>query len=262
MRTPGGPFTGCPRALTIRGRMRSSGGSRPALRKGIYDSMPISQPGSYKPVSTELMDALERTISKARLRPYLKSSGHDRERAFKLYLWNVMIGQSFHFPLQAVEISLRNSISSVFVSIYGQKWWRESTAKQFLDEWAIDELATARKRLSRKRIRPTPDEMVSRMSFGFWVATLAPQYKPKIWSKHLMAAFPYLPSGTTQQVIYARANKALELRNKIFHHEPLIDRNLLVYHSELMELLKWICPKSQLWIKAHCSIPTVARNKP
>jgi hypothetical protein len=224
--------------------------------------MPISQHSNYPTVSKELIDALEVSISQARLRPYLEAAGFNKERAIKLYLWNVMLGQSFHFPLQAFEVSLRNAISRIYVAHYGKKWWRASIARSFLDEWAVDELTTARRRLRNKGITATPDEMVARLSFGFWTAALAPKYKPQIWSRHLSAVFPHAPNGMTQDAIYAKANNALDLRNRIFHHDPLIGLNVLGNYSEIMQLLKWICPETQLWVKSHCSIPTLVRSKP
>ena len=63
-------------------------------------------------------------------------------------------------------------------------------------------------------------------------------------------------------MLYTKANNASDLRNRIFHHESLVGINALGKHSEIMQLLKWICPETQGWVKAHCSIPTLIRAKP
>ncbi len=224
--------------------------------------MPISQHTNYEQISNALSTALQNTVSPARLAPYLQAAGFDQQRAIHLYLWNTMMGQSFHFPLQAFEVALRNSIASVFNDKYGSKWWRESVASNFLDARSVDELTTARKRLKRRGIKPNCDEMAARLSFGFWAAMLAPRYKPAIWSSRLVQAFPHLPAGTEQKAIYERVNRTLDLRNKIFHHEPLLGTNLSASYSELMQLLKWICPETQGWVKSMCSVPRFMRLKP
>lgn len=225
-------------------------------------SVPIRQQNTGYAVNPRLIAALRRTISSARLGPYMEAAGYDDDRALNLYLWNVTIGQSFYFPLQTLEISLRNSIGEVFRSEFGEKWWRNSIAKTFLDERGLEDLNTIRARLLRRKIKVDADEMVSAMSFGFWVATLAPKHRPKIWSKHLPSAFPHLPNGVTQRHIYQCADRSLLLRNKIFHHEPLIGLNLSGSYSELMKLLGWVCIDTQKWVKAHCSVPTLMRAKP
>jgi hypothetical protein len=104
--------------------------------------------------------------------------------------------------------------------------------------------------------------MTSRLSFGFWAATLAPRYKTAIWANRLSAAFPHATGNITQDNIYGKVNRALDLRNRIFHHEPLLGMNLSGQYSDLMALQKWICPHTQAWVKAHCSMALLLRSRP
>jgi hypothetical protein len=224
--------------------------------------MPLCQHNAYRNFSEPLISALEASLSPPRFGTYLKEAGFKRERAVKLYLWNVMLGQSFHFPLHVLEVVLRNAIARAFVARYGDKWWRTGTAKSFLDGWAVEQIGKARVRIKKRKSPSTSDEVVATLSFGFWTAALAPQYKQELWNKHLAVAFPHAPNGTTSDMIYAKANNALDLRNRIFHHESLVGVNALGKHSEIMQLLKWICPETQGWVKAQCSIPTLIRAKP
>lgn len=208
------------------------------------------------------MSALDGTVSSARLGPYMKSAGFNSDRAIKLYLWNVAIGQSFHFPLQAFEVAFRNSVSGALVNEFGAIWWRPANAKKFLSARSLEEVQKTHKRLRNKGIKPNADDMVAGLSFGFWVSLLAARYKPVIWSKRLAEAFPNMPNGTTQKIVYEQSNGALNLRNRIFHHEPLISQNLSAEYADLMRLLTWLCPETQKWVKANCSVPTVMRLKP
>lgn len=224
--------------------------------------MPISQHTKYDEVPNGLIVAFQRTITPARMAPYLAAAGFNAQRAVHLYQWNIMMGQSFHFPMQTLEVALRNSIASVFLDKYGEKWWRESVARTFLDERSVEELSLARKRLRRRGITPNCDEMVAGLSFGFWAAMLAPRYKPVLWSSRLIQAFPHMPAAMNHQAVYDRVNRVLDLRNKIFHQEPLLGMNLSGLYSELMQLLKWICPETQAWVRRGSSVARFVRLKP
>lgn len=224
--------------------------------------MPISQHTNYEEVPKSLLTAFERTITPARLQPYLQASGFQSQRAVHLYIWNAMMGQSFHFPLQTFEVALRNSVGAVLLDRFGEKWWRESVARSFLDERSVDELAIAHRRLRKKGIKPNGDEITASLSFGFWAAMLAPRYKPAIWSSRLIQAFPHIPANIDQKAIYDRVNRTLDLRNRIFHHEPLLGLNLSASYSELMQLLKWLCPETQAWVRKLCSVPQIIRLRP
>jgi hypothetical protein len=46
------------------------------------------------------------------------------------------------------------------------------------------------------------------------------------------------------------------------HHEPLIGRDSLADFSNLMVLLEWICPAKEEWIRPHCRVPQIVRERP
>ena len=65
-----------------------------------------------------LIDALKLSISSDRLATYLKATGFDDDRALRLYLWNAIVGEAFHLPIQAVEVGLRNCINFALCADY------------------------------------------------------------------------------------------------------------------------------------------------
>lgn len=100
------------------------------------------------------------------------------------------------------------------------------------------------------------------MSFGFWVALLAPHYLPRVWSQHLSVAFPSKPSGTSLKQI-ARTTRDLNiLRNRIFHHEPILHRNLSEDYSTAVRLIGWMSPTTETWVRSLASLPAILRQKP
>lgn len=224
--------------------------------------MPLRQQIIDPRMNAGLMAALVRTISPARLAPYLRQAGHDEKAALELYLWNVKLGQSFHFPVQAIEVAVRNIIDDVFTQHIGGPWLEIDVASTFLDEKRIKNINEAKTRLASLDREITNDDLVASLSFGFWVSALAPRYYPTIWSKWLPYAFPNLPDDQTHRDVYGIANKILDLRNRIFHQEPLIGMDPMRLYSDSMKLLKWVCPETKEWVRGNCSVPVVVREKP
>lgn len=258
--TPGGPH-GCPGALSVRGHLLTQRRFS-ACNKSIGTIMPLRQDPFETVVSEQLVESFQRTVSPARFRPYLEAAGFDQNRAIRFYLWNVMIGQSFHFPLQTVEVSLRNVVNAALCKVSGENWWNHDTAKYLLDDRRLKDLDDIQRRLITRGLRITPDEMVAGLSFGFWTGVIAGKYRENIWNKHQGETFPGMPHETNFSEAYAQANKTLGLRNAVFHHEILIGRDLTGEYSAMMKLLGWICPETHAWVKEHCSVPRVLREKP
>ena len=159
--------------------------------------MPLCQHNTYRNFSEPLISALEASLSAPRFGAYLKETGFKRDRAVRLYLWNIMLGQSFHFPLHVLEVTLRNAIARAFVAGYQEKWWREATARTFLDQWAIEQIGDARRRINKRKKQATADEIIATLSFGFWTASLAPNIRKKYgistWQPHSLTLLKERP---------------------------------------------------------------------
>jgi hypothetical protein len=183
----------------------------------------------------EETEALLRAISQDRFTTYLKAAGHDPERALALYLWNAQIGEAFHLPIQAVEVALRNSINAALVAAYGVDWWKDKTIADLLDEERTGDLSQVLRRILNRNLTLCNGQVVAGLSFGFWVGLLHKRYNPCVWSKHLRAAFPDLPTGRSRKTLAARAAEVATLRNRISHHEPLIGRDISADFANVME---------------------------
>jgi hypothetical protein len=106
------------------------------------------------------------------------------------------------------------------------------------------------------------DQIVAGLSFGFWVGMLQNRYNPALWSKHLRTAFPDFPRERGRKSLATRAAEIAYLRNLIWHHEPLIKRNISQDFADVMEMLNWLCPAKLKWIRRYCRIPALLRQKP
>lgn len=179
-----------------------------------------------------------------------------------MYEWNARLGASFHFPIQAVEVALRNRVNLALVAEFGIDWWKDPRFLATMDRERIRDLDTVKARILRKRINLETDQIVAGLSFGFWVGMLQPKYNPVLWGAHLRTAFPHLPPTENRQSLFKVGGEIASFRNKISHHEPLLKINALGRYSDLMKMLRWICPTTADWVKPLCDVPKVVRLKP
>jgi hypothetical protein len=73
--------------------------------------------------STEAVNKLEQGISAERLAAYIATAKGDRNRAISLYEFNIRASEGLYGILQALEVSLRNSIHNVMTSDMGCANW-------------------------------------------------------------------------------------------------------------------------------------------
>lgn len=202
------------------------------------------------------------TMSARRFDTYLTASGHNRERALDLYLWNAKLGASFHIPIQAVEIALRNKVNHALVTEFGPDWWKDRRFNTIIDRERLRDLETVRARISHKKLVLETDQIVSGLSFGFWVGMMQSRYNPAIWGTHLRTSFPNLPLSESRKSLFKIGGDIATFRNRISHHEPLLKANVLGIYGDIMKTLKWLCPKTEGWVRPHCDVARIARLKP
>lgn len=198
-------------------------------------------------------------ISQERLTKYLKASGYNTERALALYGWNIQVSEAFFPVLSASEVCLRNIVSARLLLLYGPTWWDEPAfLTQIRKGTRI--VKTARDKL-RSKGAVTSGGMTAELNFGFWVNMLLARHEAIFWTD-LYKSFADLPAAVTYQALYARCDVVREFRNRVFHHEPILHRNITKEYSQIMELITWLSPDKAKWIKQYSRVMAVARQKP
>jgi hypothetical protein len=213
-------------------------------------------------VQETLIERLRPTISPDRLGTYLTAAGFDAERALRLYIWSAYIGEAFHLPIQAAEVALQNRIDAALRAAYGVDWWANTEFLQIGSRERQADIETAKRRITRRNQTVNTPQMVANLSFGFWVGTLRAAYNPTIWSRQLRIAFPNLPSDKNRYSLAGAAKRVADLRNRIWHHEPIFRMSLSEEFSAVMELLLWVCPTKEGWIRPQCRVQRILRQKP
>jgi hypothetical protein len=209
-----------------------------------------------------LFELLKPTVSNERLGTYLKAGGFNEDRALKLYVWNARIGESFHFPIQCAEVGLRNHINTALCSRFGPDWWCAGALIGILDHERKKDLDTARQRIANRGTTLCTPQIVATLSFGFWVGMLQPRYNIDIWSHELRATFTHLPDDKYRGDLATKAKRVADLRNRIWHHEPIMKMNLADEFREVMILLAWICPIKARWVRENSQVMAWLRLRP
>lgn len=202
------------------------------------------------------------TMSHPRFSTYLYASGQNRDRALLLYIWNAKLGASFHPPIQAAEVALRNRVNHALVAEFGADWWSDARFGALIDRERNADLTTVKTRIRRRGLQLDTDQVVAGLSFGFWVGMLQPRYNPAIWGTHLRTSFPHLPGNRDRHALFKRGGEIAALRNRISHHEPLLKADAMRCYSEIIEFLRWLCPITADWVRPHCEVAKIVRQKP
>jgi hypothetical protein len=174
--------------------------------------------------SSSRIDALLETISKDRLQRYIDDAGGDEARGLKRYVLNTKISEAFYTPIQGLEIALRNSLHNQAKAHLGENWFAASAAT--LRHPATEMIGKAERALTADGKIPTPGRMLAELNFGFWVTLLSSKYENSLWRPCLRKAFPNRPKGTERKQVHGALNAVRRLRNRIAHHEPILQRQL------------------------------------
>lgn len=209
-----------------------------------------------------LFERLKPAISSERLGTYLTAAGFDQERALKIYVWNACVGEAFHLPIQGVEVALRNSVNVGLCATFTDQWWTNEDFLRICEKEQKDDLNVAFRRIQNRKKPLITGQVVATLSFGFWVAMLRPRYNPRIWSLQLRSAFPHLPKDKTRYDLDPAAKRIADLRNRIWHHEPIFRMSLSEEYRAVMVLLSWLSPTKAEWIRPQCRVPALLRAKP
>lgn len=191
--------------------------------------------------------ALCATISEERFATYLKIAKGDRRRALQLYAKNAAVGSAFHGPLQALEVTLRNAVHDAMKTADSERWLE---SQQF-ERPQLDAVAKAKDKLGSSAGPHDPGRIVAELSFGFWVALFARRYEALLWRATLHQCFDPTPA---RRLLHNRLSGLLALRNRIAHHEPILQRDLLADHDEILWVLGRLSPEMEAWVKHYSRV--------
>ena len=197
--------------------------------------------------------ALRVTISPDRFGTYLALASGDRRRAVNMYLWNAALGGAFHGPLQALEVSLRNAVHDIMTDSHGEFWFDNPRLLRKNEQARV---GWATKKIRKQR---TSGRVVAELSFGFWVALFSKTYDHGLWRADLHHVFTPQPN---RRELHNQLDRLRTLRNRIAHHEPILQRDLRVDHEKILWILEMLSPETAAWVAHHSRVIEVLETKP
>ena len=211
---------------------------RPARKDGVYCYDEATIP------------ALRGAISEQRFATYLRLAGGNGDQALQLYVRNVALGAAFHGPLQALEVTLRNAVHDAMTQVHGQSWFNNAPLRA-PEQRAVNKAIQS---IQREGKPQTPGRVVAEINLGFWVALFAKKYDATLWRTVLHGCFRAPRSRVN---VHDRLNRLRTLRNRIVHHEPILQRHLQADHNGILWLLDRLSPETAAWVAHHCRVPEV-----
>lgn len=167
-------------------------------------------------------------ITPVRLHAYGKEC--DEVLLYK-YIYNLRLAESFYPALSLLEISLRNRICNAIDKLICEDWLiKELSQQKLLADKEYKKLLESESKIKKSGKKVTNDRLISEMTLGFWVHLCTKSYKPKFWDKKgfFEAVFPnYVPEKGLRKIAPIQNDLLviLRLRNRISHHEMIINGN-------------------------------------
>lgn len=168
------------------------------------------------------------------------------------YFWNIALCRELYTCLGILEVAMRNSIHDTLTVHFGTAAWYDWRGL-LLDREARN-ISRVMKDIRDARKEVIPGRIVAGLSFGFWTSMLDSAYGHTLWSQQgapgtdlLRQAFPFAPPYySVRRRVHRRVNTVRNLRNRVFHYEPIWHWNdLQLRHAEIIEVIGWINPTAR-----------------
>ena len=206
-------------------------------------------------------EQLRNVLSIERLQAYSDKLSQDGNKyLFCHYTWNIALSESLYPTLQAIEVTLRNVLHNKIQEHAGQDDWFHKAG--ILRRREQDAVRKAEETLRQKRKPLEPGRILAELSFGFWTSLFDSRYEQVLWPVLIKNVFPNMPRKIrTRKTLSRRFNRIRNLRNRIFHHEPVwYWQDLSGHHKEILEAISWIEPSMEQLVTAIDRFPLVYRR--
>ncbi|TPJ12254.1 Abi family protein [Mesorhizobium sp. B2-7-3] len=227
------------------------------LGSGYLRIMAESQvPYPYLPPQ---LQAIRASISEPRFATYLTKGGNHEEYAMALYLYNARVAKAFLYPLNVAEVTLRNAVDGILVAKFGSTWHQDATFRE--QTLSADGLATLDKAIQRAGANAARNQVIATLTFDFWSNLFRSEYGA-LWRTTVNIAFPHLKHGESRQEIQNLVRPINAFRNRVAHHEPVLDMNVTDIHAKIVRLVELRCAETAAWMKHHSTLGAVVRSRP
>lgn len=138
-------------------------------------------------------------------------------------------------------------------------------------DWHLD-LAGQRRGLTKESLNvldraflrtrsPDRGKLIAELTFDFWSNLFRTEYGD-LWRTKANVVFPGLARGEGRAEIQPLVRAINGIRNRVAHHEPLLDVNIPDIMKKMIRLTELRCPVTANWMRHHSTVNLVMRSKP
>jgi hypothetical protein len=204
--------------------------------------------------------ALRSSVSAGRLQRYESIAAGDAPQALRLYAWNTALSESLYGPIQGLEVTLRNKIHERLADPFGPRWYDD--ARVALQYAQRDQVLRAKQSLQHQGKPLDPPRLIAELSFGFWVGLFGRKYETHLWRPHLRKLFVNAPRPFLRKDALRVLDDIRCLRNRVAHHEPILQRSLTQEHVLVLTTIGWLCTATTSWVTHHSRFDAVYSARP
>ena len=212
-------------------------------------------------------DELLEIITPVRISAYGKES---IDILIEIYIYNLKLSEAFYPALSLLEITLRNKICNAIEKLICKDWLiNELKIQNILENKEYQKLLDSANKIKKAGKTITNDRLVSEMTLGFWIHLCTKSYKPKLWDKKgfFELVFPnYTNNGQLRKIAPIQNNllAILRLRNRIFHHEIIINgkQTPQEQYQIIADMLHLLSNEAELLLQKISRFNDIIKQKP
>lgn len=170
-------------------------------------------------------EAVRDCLTNERLSSYMDSMGHDLEKSFHLYEWNMRASAAILNVASMTEVVVRNAVDRELL-VWAND--RRSATEWFdiapLDVHGKKDVNKARERATRQgKDDEVHGKVIAELSLGFWRFLVESRYFTSLWVPAVHRAFPDGPKDlrTRQRAVAKHLKRLHFVRDRAAHHEPI-----------------------------------------
>ena len=185
------------------------------------------------------LDALSQALPQERLDTLAFKNEESRLSPSELYAKNLEVSANLWILFHILEIVLRNAISDRLLHMFpAREWWEDPGLFHRQEGGHIRD--ALRKSLERKG-SVTKGDVIAGLNFGFWTILISGPYHQYLREAGLSEAFPGY-SGK-RKTLFIGLERLRKLRNRIAHHEPILNRDYLFDVQLILQIIGYVNPK-------------------
>jgi len=197
-------------------------------------------------------------LSEARYNRFRGACGGDHESTARFYEWHAVLSMASYGLIHHFEVLIRNAVDTTLGTDQPQapvtSTWLLDFETLRID--GVRQVLTAMDRIERRR-EVTRGRVVAGLSFAFWADLFGRRYED-LWRRRLRMLFSH--AEVTRKDVSIRMRRVQRFRNRIAHHDSLLDQDVPALVEDMLEIAGWIDPDARAWLEAQTGAAEIARQ--